>query len=57
MSVLASLTKAYERLPDLPPFGYVRTEIAFCVVLKPDGHPPFLQLISDNRNASAKSDG
>ena len=41
MSILGSLTKAYERLPDMPPFGYARTEVSFCVVLKPDGRPAF----------------
>ncbi|MBZ0163575.1 MAG: type I-C CRISPR-associated protein Cas8c/Csd1 [Notoacmeibacter sp.] len=37
MSILASLVKAYERLPDAPPFGYARTEVGYCVVLRPDG--------------------
>lgn len=41
MSILASLTKAYERLPGMPPFGFARTEVAFCIVLKPDGRPAF----------------
>jgi CRISPR-associated protein Csd1 len=41
MSILASLANAYERLPDMPPFGYARTEVGFCVVLNSDGRPAF----------------
>lgn len=37
MSMLASLVRAYERLPDAPPFGYAEQNIGFCVVLKVDG--------------------
>jgi len=37
MSMLASLVRAYERLPDAPPFGYAPQNIGFCIVLNPDG--------------------
>lgn len=37
MSLLASLARAYERLPDAPPFGLSSEKIGFCVVLGPDG--------------------
>ncbi|MDE3027788.1 MAG: type I-C CRISPR-associated protein Cas8c/Csd1, partial [Paracoccaceae bacterium] len=37
MSLLASLVRAYERLPDAPPYGYSTEKIGFCVVLAPDG--------------------
>jgi CRISPR-associated protein Csd1 len=40
MSVLASLTRAYERMADrgaVPPFGYSNEKIAFLVPLKEDG--------------------
>lgn len=37
MSMLASLVRAYERLPDAPPFGYAVQNIGFCVVLEFDG--------------------
>ncbi len=37
MSLVASLARAYERLPDKPEFGYSVQKIGFCVVLRPDG--------------------
>lgn len=37
MSMLASLVRAYDRLPDAPPFGFSTEKIGFCVVLKADG--------------------
>lgn len=37
MSVLASLARAYARLPDAPPFGFSTEKIGFCIVLNPDG--------------------
>lgn len=37
MSLLASLTRAYGRLPDAPPFGFSLEKIGFCIVLNPDG--------------------
>lgn len=37
MSLLAALTRAYDRLPDAPPYGYSSEKIGFCVVLNPDG--------------------
>lgn len=37
MSILASLARAYERLPDAPPFGYSAEKIGFVISLNPDG--------------------
>ena len=37
MSLLASLVRAYERMPDAPPFRYSLEKIGFCVVLNDDG--------------------
>lgn len=37
MSLLAALVRAYDRLPDAPPFGYSSEKIGFCVVLNADG--------------------
>ena len=37
MSLLASLVRAYDRLPDAPPFGYAMAKIGFCVVLNENG--------------------
>lgn len=37
MSLLASLVRAYDRLPDAPPFGFSAEKIGFCVVLNLDG--------------------
>lgn len=36
-SLRAALVRAYDRLPDRPPFGYSTEKIGFCVVLNPDG--------------------
>jgi CRISPR-associated protein Csd1 len=38
MSILASLAKAYERLPDAPPFGFSAEKIGFLISLNPDGN-------------------
>ena len=43
MSILASLAKAYDRLPDAPPFGFSSEKIGFLISLNEDGtaaHPP-----------------
>lgn len=37
MSLLASLVRAYERLPDKAPYGYSTEKIGYCVVLTTDG--------------------
>jgi CRISPR-associated protein Csd1 len=44
MSVLASLVCAYDRMAprgEVPAFGYARTEVEFCIVLRSDGLPAF----------------
>jgi CRISPR-associated protein Csd1 len=37
MTILASLARAYERLPDKPPFGYAPAKIGFLISLNEDG--------------------
>ncbi len=37
MSILASLAKAYDRLPDAPPFGFSSEKIGFLIPLNEDG--------------------
>jgi len=37
MSILAALAKAYERLPDAPPYGYSAEKIGFLISLNEDG--------------------
>jgi CRISPR-associated protein Csd1 len=37
MSILASLAKAYERIPNAPPFGYSSERISFVISLNEDG--------------------
>lgn len=37
MSILASLARAYERLPNAPPFGYSAEKIGFAISLNADG--------------------
>jgi CRISPR-associated protein Csd1 len=37
MSILASLTKAYERIPEAPPFGFSVEKIGFVISLNNDG--------------------
>ena len=32
MSILASLVKAYERIPDAPPYGYSSEKIGFVIL-------------------------
>lgn len=37
MSMFASLVRAYDRLPDAPPFGFSTEKIGFCVLLNANG--------------------
>ena len=37
MSILSSLVRAYDRLPDAPPFGYSMEKIGFVISLNADG--------------------
>ncbi len=39
MSILAALAKAYDRLPDAPPFGFSFEKIGFLISLAEDGTP------------------
>lgn len=39
MSILASLVRAYDRLPDAPPFGFSSEKIGFLISLNADGTP------------------
>ncbi|SIS53168.1 type I-C CRISPR-associated protein Cas8c/Csd1 [Phaeovulum vinaykumarii] len=55
MSMLAALVRAYDRLPDAPPFGYSSEKIGFCVVLTPDGAPAeVIDLRSPDRKRSPR---
>ena len=37
MTLLSALVRAYDQMPDAPPFGYSLEKIGFCVILRPDG--------------------
>lgn len=39
MSILAALARAYDRLPDAPPFGYSAEKIGWLIPLNADGAP------------------
>lgn len=55
MSMLASLVRAYDRLPDAPPFGFSTEKIGFCVVLNPDGSVASVEdLRADDRKRSPR---
>lgn len=42
MSILASLVKAYDRLPDAPPYGFSAEKIGFLVSLNSDGSVAYI---------------
>ncbi len=55
MSMLASLVRAYDRLPDAPPYGFSVEKIGFCVTLRPDGTvDQVIDLRADDRKRSPK---
>ncbi|MER9247598.1 type I-C CRISPR-associated protein Cas8c/Csd1 [Mesorhizobium sp. M0590] len=51
MSILASLAKAYDRLPDAPPFGYSTEKIGFVISLNQDGT---VASVTDLRDGTGK---
>ncbi|GGW38300.1 type I-C CRISPR-associated protein Cas8c/Csd1 [Gemmobacter lanyuensis] len=51
MSLLAALARAYDRLPDAPPYGFSTEKIGFCVLLNPDGS---VAEVVDLRNTDKK---
>lgn len=51
MSILASLVKAYGRLPDAPPFGYSMEKIGFIIGLNEDGS---VASVTDLRDGAGK---
>lgn len=51
MSVLSSLARAYDRLPDASPFGYSAEKIGFCISLNNDGS---VAHVSDLRKLSGR---
>lgn len=51
MSILASLAKAYDRLPDAPPFGFSSEKIGFLISLNADGTVAF---VSDLREGEGR---
>ncbi|MEC9435126.1 MAG: type I-C CRISPR-associated protein Cas8c/Csd1 [Pseudomonadota bacterium] len=55
MSVLASLVRAYHRLPDAPPFGFSTEKIGFCISLNADGSvAEFLDLRDTDKRRSPR---
>lgn len=55
MSMLASLVRAYDRLPDAPPFGFSTEKIGFCVLLNADGSVASVEdLRGDDRKHSPR---
>lgn len=55
MSMLASLVRAYERLPDKVPFGYSVEKIGFCIVLDAAGFvPEVIDLRADDRKRNPR---
>lgn len=55
MSILASLVRAYDRLPEAPPFGYSSEKIGFCVLLRDDGSVAgVIDLRGDDRKRSPR---
>jgi CRISPR-associated protein Csd1 len=51
VSVLASLVRAYDRLSDVPPYGYSAEKIAFAIGLHEDGR---VASVTDLRDSSGK---
>ena len=51
MSILASLARAYDRLPDAPPFGFSSEKIGFLISLNADGR---MVSVSDLRTGEGK---
>jgi CRISPR-associated protein Csd1 len=51
MSILASLAKAYERIPEAPPFGYSSEKIGFVISLNDDGT---VATVTDLRHGDGK---
>jgi CRISPR-associated protein Csd1 len=51
MNILASLAKAYERIPDAPPFGYSTERISFVISLNGDGT---VATVTDLRQSDGK---
>lgn len=56
MSILASLVRAYDRLPDAPPFGFSEEKISFLISLNNDGtaaSPP-IDLRADDKKRTPR---
>ncbi|ALA16551.1 MULTISPECIES: type I-C CRISPR-associated protein Cas8c/Csd1 [unclassified Chelatococcus] len=51
MSILASLAKAYDRLPNVPPFGFSTEKIGFVISLNEDGS---VASVTDLRDGTGK---
>ncbi len=49
MSLLTSLARAYDRLPDAPPFGFSTEKIALLVSVRDDGSATAIDLRSDEK--------
>ena len=49
MSLLTSLARAYDRLPDAPPFGFSTEKIAMLISVRDDGRATVIDLRSDEK--------
>lgn len=49
MSLLTSLARAYDRLPDAPPFGFSTEKIALLISVRDDGSATVIDLRSDEK--------
>lgn len=55
MSILASLVRAYDRLPDAPPFGFSSEKIGFLISLNEDGSVAHLVDLRDGEGKKKTS--
>lgn len=49
MSLLTSLARAYDRLPDAPPFGFSTEKIGFAISVRDDGSATVIDLRGDEK--------
>lgn len=49
MSLLTSLARAYDRLPDAPPFGFSTEKIALLISVRDDGSATVIDLRGDDK--------
>lgn len=54
MSLLTSLARAYDRLPDAPPYGFSTEKIGFAISLRDDGGAKVIDLRGDEKKRSPR---